>query len=120
MHAGFSDLRANMPMNLTRELPGRGRTPGALADIARIDALWRETRTRFGGGGPYLFGATFGNADVMYAPVVTRFLTYRPEISTEAQAYCEAVRAHPLVAGWYETAAKEPLEWKIQAYEVGP
>src|SRR6516162_3447798 len=41
MHAGFSDLRTSMPMKLRRELPGKGRTPGTLANIARIEAIWR-------------------------------------------------------------------------------
>src|SRR5581483_9377826 len=65
MHAGFGDLRSTMPMNLRRSLPGKGRTPGTLANIARIETIWRETRARFGAGGPYLFGAAFGNADAM-------------------------------------------------------
>ena len=118
MHAGFSDLRNNMPMNLRRSLPGKGRTPGTLANIARIEAIWRETRARFGPGGPYLFGAVFGNADAMYAPVVTRFLTYQPELAADTRAYCDAVRAHPLMAEWYDAAAKEPAEWRIPHYEV--
>jgi glutathione S-transferase len=120
MHAGYGALRSAMPMSLTRTAAGKGRTPGALADIMRIDALWRETRARFGAGGPYLFGAAFGNADAMFAPVVARFLTYQPELSAETQAYCKAVRARPLVAEWYDAAAKEPPEWKIPGYEVGP
>jgi glutathione S-transferase len=107
-----------MPMSLMRTVPGKGRTPGALADIARVDALWRDTRARFGAGGPYLFGAVFGNADAMFAPVVARFLTYRPDLSPEAQAYCDAVRAHPLVAEWYDAAAKEPKEWEVARYET--
>jgi glutathione S-transferase len=111
MHAGFHGLRAAMPMSLFRQAEGAGRTPGALADIRRIDALWRETKARFGAGGPFLFGAAFGNADAMYAPVVARFLTYRPELTAAALAYCEAVRAHPLLAEWYDAAAREPAEW---------
>ena len=79
MHAGFRDLRMAMPMNLFRAGEGDGRTPGALADIARIDAIWQAALAE--SGGPFLFGAGFGNADVMYAPVVCRFLTYRPDIS---------------------------------------
>jgi glutathione S-transferase len=111
MHAGFRGVREAMPMSLFRRAVGAGRTPGALADIERIDALWRDTRARFGAGGPYLFGAAFGNADAMYAPVVARFLTYRPQLSAEAMAYCDAVRAHPLVTAWYDAAEHEPAEW---------
>ncbi len=53
----------------------------------------------------------------MYAPVVTRLLTWQPEITAETRAYCDAVRAHPLVAAWYDGAAAEPAEWKLPDYE---
>ena len=117
MHAGFRDLRQAMWMNLGRDFSGLGRTPGALADIARIEAMWAETRRRFGAEGPFLFGAEFTAADAMYAPVVTRLLTWRPEIGAETRAYCDAVRAQPLVAAWYEAAAAEPVEWLLPDYE---
>ena len=103
MHAGFLALRQNMWMNLGRDFSGLGRTPACLADVARIEALWADTMRRFGGG-PYLFGPALTAADVMYAPVVTRFLTWRPDISTE----------------WYEAAALEPREWLVDDYEQTP
>ena len=118
MHAGFRELRMAMWMNLGRDFAGLGRTPGALADIARIEALWADTRARFGAGGPFLFGATFGAADAMYAPVVARFLTWQPELAAATRAYCDAVRAHPLVAAWYDAAAAEPEEWLVADYET--
>ena len=120
MQAGFRELRMAMWMNLGRDFSGLGRTPGALADIARIQALWAETRARFAGGGPFLFGYEFGVADAMFAPVVARFLGWRPEISKETADYCAAVRAHPLVAEWYEGAAAEPDAWLIEDYERVP
>jgi glutathione S-transferase len=120
MHAGFRDLRSAMWMNVGRDFSGHGRTPGALKDIARIEALWAETRARFGGGGPFLFGARFGAADAMFAPVVARFLGWKPAISADSAAYCAAVRGHPLVAEWYEGAAAEPADWLIEAYEEVP
>jgi glutathione S-transferase len=120
MHAGFRELRMAMWMNLGRDFSGLGRTPGALTDIARIEALWAETRTRFGGGGPFLFGAEFGAADAMFAPVVARFLVWKPEVSAETAGYCAAVRAHPLVAEWYDGAAAEPGDWLVEDYERTP
>jgi glutathione S-transferase len=117
MHAGFLGLRQAMWINLGRDFSERGRTPEALADIARIEAMWSETRRRFGATGPYLFGADFTAADAMYAPVVARFLTWRPEISAATRAYCDAVRGHPLVTAWYDGAAAEPSEWLLPDYE---
>jgi glutathione S-transferase len=54
----------------------------------------------------------------MYAPVVCRFLTYRPALSERAQAYCAAVRAHKLIESWYADAANEPASWFIPAMEA--
>lgn len=119
MHAGFAELRQAMWMNTRRRFPGKGRTPGALADIARIVELWRDTRSRFGAGGPYLFGKAFTLADAMYAPVVARFVTWEPELPDDAQAYVAAAWAHPLMAEWRQAAEAEP--WTIAKYETpGP
>jgi glutathione S-transferase len=30
------------------------------------------------------------------------------------------VRAHPLLAEWYDTAAKEPADWLLPQYESAP
>jgi glutathione S-transferase len=117
MHAGFRDLRMAMWMNLGRDFSGLGRTPGALTDIARIEALWADTKARFGDAGPFLFGTTFGAADAMFAPVVARFLGWKPEISAASAAYCAAVRGHPLVEEWYQGAAAEPADWLVDEYE---
>ena len=106
MHSGFRDLRGAMPMNIRATHAGAGTTPGTLANIRRIETLWAESRSRFGAGGDFLFGA-FGAADAMYAPVVMRFNTYQPELSPRAQRYCEAVRAAPAVRAWIEDALKE-------------
>ena len=118
MHAGFRALRQAMPMNLGRpDYAGLGQTPESLTDIARIEAIFSETRENFGASGPYLFGETFTAADVMYAPVVARFLTYRPALSSATLAYCDAVRAHPLVSQWYQDASQEPEDWRLPKYE---
>ena len=118
MHGGFRGIRMAMPMNLFRDGAGLGQTEAALADIARIETLWRSTRAQFGAGGPYLFGAAFTIADIMYAPVVTRLLTYRPDIAADTRAYCDTVRAHPLMVEWYRLAALEPKEWLLPGYET--
>ena len=107
MHAGFAALRTHMWMTLLNKRPGKGRTPEALADIARIVDLWRETRARFGADGPFLFGRRFTIADAMYAPVVIRFWAWEPELPEDAKAYCAAVWDHPFVADWRSAAITE-------------
>ncbi len=115
MHAGFRGLRQAMWMNIGASFAGHGRTPEALADIARIEAIWAEALKAH--GGPFLFGRVFGLADAMFAPVVTRFLTWQPELSDVSRAYVAAVRAHPLVERWYAEAAAEPEAWRLEKYE---
>ncbi|MGE4062444.1 MAG: glutathione S-transferase family protein [Rhodospirillaceae bacterium] len=118
MHAGFSNLRNHMTMNIRTSVPHKSRPEGVSADIARIDALWKECRGRFAGEtGPYLFG-DFSNADAMYAPVVTRFKTYGvlPTLDPISRAYGETMLAHPAMKEWYAAAEKEP--WVIPAYET--
>ncbi len=115
MHAGFRGLRMAMPMNILREFPGQGRTPEALADIARIEAIWSGALSAH--GGPFLFGAAPGAADVMFAPVACRFLTWQPELTATSRAYVAALRAHPLMAQWYADAAAEPASWLLDKYE---
>ncbi|QGZ62617.1 glutathione S-transferase family protein [Paraburkholderia acidisoli] len=104
MHSGFGALRNEMPMNIRKQKPGAGATPAALADVARIDAIWRACLAE--SGGPFLFGE-FSIADAMYAPVVMRFASYQPALSAEAAAYAGSVRALPAVADWVEAALRE-------------
>jgi glutathione S-transferase len=104
MHSGFAALRNAMPMNIRASKPGAGATPEALADIARIDALWRDCLAA--SGGPFLFGA-FTIADAMYAPVVMRVNSYRPTLSDQARAYAQRVSALPAVAAWIDAARRE-------------
>lgn len=114
MHAGFAPLRGHLPMNIRSSFPNRGVTPEVQADINRITALWRDCRRRFGEGGEFLFGA-FTIADAMYAPVVSRFRTYRIELDDETQRYADAVWALPMMQEWAAAARNEPAI--IEKYE---
>lgn len=105
MHSGFAALRNDMSMNIQARVPGRGRTPGAQADIGRICEIWEECLARFGHH-EYLFG-DFSIADAFYAPVVTRFKTYGVALAPALQAYCDRVLAHPAVARWVREAMAE-------------
>jgi len=107
MHAGFVPLRRLCPMNMWRPVMRRELTDEVRANVARIDAMWTDCRTRFGAGGPFLFGS-FGAADAMYAPVVARFHTYAIEVSATSRAYMAAVMALPAWTDWRSAALKEP------------
>lgn len=105
MHAGFSDLRNAMSMNIRASYPGKGRTPGTQADIGRISEIWEECLSRFGHH-QFLFGE-FSIADAYYAPVVMRFRTYGVSLAPALDAYCQRVLAHPAVARWVHEALAE-------------
>ena len=114
MHSSYLPLRRQCPMNIRRrieiELSDETR-----ANIVRILGLWAEARARFGKGGPFLFG-TFCAADIFYAPVVSRFITYGIGVPGFAQAYMEAIWEHPWMQEWVNGALAE--EWRIAQYEV--
>ncbi|MDE0113211.1 MAG: glutathione S-transferase family protein [Albidovulum sp.] len=116
MHAGFTALRAHMPMNLRRDdLKGRGRGPGVVEDIVRIRAIWRDCRERWGACGDFLFG-DFSAADAMYAPVVTRLDTYGVDLDDTCAAYSRAVLSLPAFLEWREAALQEP--WIVPEDEI--
>jgi glutathione S-transferase len=115
MHAGFTPLRRHYPMNVWRPIKRREPVAEVVDHVRRIDTMWTDCRTRFGEGGPCLFGA-FGAADAMYAPVVSRFRTYEVDVSPVARAYMAAVMALPAWAEWYAAALQEP--WVLPSDEV--
>jgi glutathione S-transferase len=115
MHAGFLPLRRHLPMNMWRPVIARPLDDDAAANVARIDALWSECRAKFGAGGPFLYG-TFGAADAMYAPIVSRFHTYDVAVSAVARDYMRAVMALPAWREWRDAARREP--WVLPHDEV--
>ena len=114
MHSSFANLRRELPMNVRRSGTPRELTPEVIAEINRILQLWAQARARFGGTGQFLF-SEWSAADIMFAPVVTRFVTYAVPVPPFAATYMEAVLAHPAVSEWIEKAQEEP--WVIDAYE---
>ncbi len=115
MHAGYLPLRRALPMNIRARVTLQGIDDEVRADIVRILQLWAEARARFGQGGPFLFG-TFGAADLIYAPVVSRFLTYGIGVPGFAQAYMQAVWEHDWTQAWISAAESE--DWVIEQYET--
>ena len=116
MHSSYIALRRECPMNIRRRIEDAEIGAEARADIVRILTLWAEARARFGRGGPFLFG-TFCAADVIYAPVVSRFMTYAIPVPGFAAAYMQAVWEHEWLQAWVEAAESE--DWVIEQYD-GP
>lgn len=105
MHSGFGDLRSAMWMNIGATFPGKGRTPGAQADIGRISEIWEDCLAE-AGAHDFLFG-DFSIADAYFAPVVMRFNTYNVSLAPALQGYVDRVTAHPAVAQWIAGALRE-------------
>jgi glutathione S-transferase len=116
MHSGFAALRRECGMNIRRIYPTAPLTPEVQADVVRIMQIWAEARARFGGEGDYLFG-DWSAADMMFAPVVTRFITYSIPLPRFAVPYCQAVISHPHMQEWIGGAQAE--DWVIEQFE-GP
>ena len=114
MHCGYMSLRRECPMNTRKVFSNVTVSEETRADAIRILQNWAEARSRFGKDGPYLFG-TFSAADIMFAPVVTRFVTYGFTLPGFAATYAEAIMAHPWMLEWYEGAAEET--WTIKRIE---
>lgn len=106
MHAGFAELRKALPFDAKRVAAPAELSDAVAADVARIRAIWRESRQRFGAVGPWLFG-TFGIADAMFAPVAVRFHLYGVALEEVEAAYVQTVLAHPAVRQWLDEGSRE-------------
>jgi glutathione S-transferase len=114
MHSSFAHLRRELPMNVRRTYPPIELSEEVTGEINRILQLWAQARARFGNGGDFLFGKWCA-ADIMFAPVVTRFITYGVKVPPFAELYMKAVLSHPDVNDWIDKAQDEP--WVIDQYE---
>lgn len=109
MHAGFTGLRSNCPMNIEASLADTGRLiwrdkPAVRADVARLVDMWSGLLAAH--GGPLLFDA-FSIADAYFAPVCMRLNTYALPLPRDIAAYVERVCALPGVKAWTDQARAE-------------
>jgi glutathione S-transferase len=108
MHSGFAALRSSLPMNLRFHKPGFTVWSSAQADIDRITAIWRDCLTTW--KGPFLFGKKPTIADAMYAPVVTRFLSYDVAVDDLSKGYGETIMKWAPMKEWVADSQDEPQE----------
>ena len=109
MHAGFTHLRSNCPMNIEASLPDIGALiwrdkPAVQADVARLVNMWQGLLGQH--DGPLLFG-NFSIADAYFAPVCMRLKTYALPVPADITAYVARVCALPGVQAWIDQALAE-------------
>jgi glutathione S-transferase len=102
MHGGFNHIRNICGMNVGLRVRLNEVSPGLRDNLTRLEALWRDGFTRF--GGPFLAGETFTAVDAFFCPVAFRFQTYDAPIGNESRAYVDRLLALPAMKEW-ETAA---------------
>ena len=108
IHSGFTNLRSALPMNLKVAHEKFPVFPGARPDIERIEAIWQDCLSRY--GGPFLFGKAPTVADAMYAPVTRRFISYAVDVSPASRAYCDTIAEWAPMQDWVKAALAEPEE----------
>lgn len=106
MHAGFPQLRAQLPMNCRATNRTVAIMPELEPEIERTVALWSQLREKHAANGPWLFGE-FSIADCMFAPVVSRFQTYGISVPEICLAYMTHWLANDSMLRWYEQAKVE-------------
>lgn len=117
MHASFAALRRECSMNIRRRFPDYKPSEAVQADLTRLYELWAQARARFGSSGEFLFGQ-FSAADIMFAPVCTRIVTYALPVPRFALPYMQAIFSHPFMQDWIAGAQAE--DWVIEKFETLP
>ena len=113
MHSGFLAVRQHLSMNCRARMPKQELLPEVQSEVDRILTIWHTCRQEFGTDGDFLFGRYFTIADAMYAPVVSRFITYGIKLDPIAQAYADTIWSLPAMQEWLLAAEAETevIEW---------
>ncbi len=105
MHSGFSTLRNLCGMNVGLRCRRPEITLALKRDLDRLDELWAEGLSRF--GGPFLAGKTFSAVDAFFCPVAFRVQTYDLPLAPASLAYVETLLALPAMREWYDAGIRE-------------
>ena len=113
MHSGFGALRNDCSMNVGVRVALNAVSPALEADLARIDEIWSEGLSAF--GGPFLAGEDFCAADAFFCPVAFRIRGYGLELSPESMDYANRLLALPSMREWENSALAET--WRDEGHE---
>ena len=106
---------ANINMAINHlPLNGKAVSPALQRDLSRLEELWADGLSRF--GGPFLTGTRFCAVDAFYAPVAFRIQTYEPPVNAVARRYAAQLLALPSMKEWYAAALTET--WRDEPHEA--
>ncbi len=114
MHSGFAALRRHCTMNCGIRVKLAAIPPELARDLNRVNELWTEGLTRF--GGPLLGGDRFTAVDAFFAPVAFRVQTYGLPLAPAAAAYAARMLKRPAMQRWHAEARAEP--WREPGHEA--
>ncbi|MFP4591999.1 glutathione S-transferase family protein [uncultured Ralstonia sp.] len=109
MHAGFSDLRRVLHLDICAREAAAGQHALDIVevrrDVQRIEQIWEACLMQY--EGPFLFGG-FSIADAYFIPVMLRFRTYGLAVASQAVAdYMDRIERLGPVQEWIAEAARE-------------
>ncbi len=113
MHSGFGALRSECGMTVGVRVKLSQPSAALAADIKRIDELWNEGITKF--GGPFLAGDSFTIVDAFYAPVVFRCRSFDLALSQGAAEYRDRILNLAAMKKWEQAALAET--WRDTDHE---
>lgn len=105
MHSGFFALRSRCSMSCGQRVRLHAIAPDLGNDITRLETLWTDGLTRF--GGPFLAGATFTAVDAFFAPVAFRIQSYGIVLGPAATAYALGLLELRSMREWYAAGLAE-------------
>ncbi|WP_040977506.1 glutathione S-transferase family protein [Necropsobacter massiliensis] len=100
MHSGFEQLRTLCSYDPLKHTALTEIPPALLHDLQRINRLWQEGLSRF--GGEYLGGKQFTAVDAFFTPVVGRIESYGLQryLDPQPYAYFQRINALPALQEW--------------------
>lgn len=104
IHSGVTALRTALPVNIRARKAVKEISDSVKEDINRIEQII-ETRL-IKSKGQWLFGH-YCAADIMFAPIATRFATYGIRTTSIVEKYLERLLALPQVEEWSTMGEKE-------------
>ena len=116
MHSGFVELRNRCSMSCGVRIRLHEMPDALVRDLARLENLWNEGLSRF--GGPFLAGRSFGAVDAFFAPVAFRVQSYGLALGAAGLGYVERLLGVASMRAWYEDALKETFRDEPHEEEI--